>query len=268
MHSRPEQGTRRCSAPRSPARAFACACLAGAWLLAAVPVDAAIAGEPARQAGNVERAPPTSLEIGKALEAVRHDPNLAQTKRVRTLHWVRQDQPPPPQERPWLFDLFQFLGRAGAVSLWGLGAVAVALVMLWLVRVLRLLAPPPAPLAATPPPQRIQDLDIRPASLPADIGVAAQALLREGRIREALSLLYRGALSRAVHGFGLAIAASFTEGEVLAAVRRALDAPRTSYFENLVAQWRRAVYAGDAPSPEAVAPLCAGFNELLGGIAP
>ncbi|MFO1468335.1 MAG: DUF4129 domain-containing protein [Steroidobacteraceae bacterium] len=264
MHLPPESSARRASR-RLVCASVITACLAGAWV---PPFASAQAIEaPVRQAGNTERAAPTGIAVQKALADLRQDPNLGHTKRVRTLRWLRQDQPPPPQERPWLFGLFEFLGRAGGVALWGLGAVAVALVIIWLLRVLRLHAPPAVPTAAELAPQRILDLDIRPASLPADIGTAAQALLREGRIREALSLLYRGALSRAVHGFGLAIAASFTEGEVLAAVRKALDAPRTGFFEELVALWRRTVYAGDAPSPETVAPLCTRFNDLLGNIA-
>jgi hypothetical protein len=103
---------------------------------------------------------------------------------------------------------------------------------------------------------RESQLDLRPASLPEDIGAAALALLEAGRTREALSLLYRGALSRAVHRFGAVIGESFTEGEALKAVNARLDPPRVDYFAKLVGFWQRAVYAGERAAHEPIAHLC------------
>jgi hypothetical protein len=77
-------------------------------------------------------------------------------------------------------------------------------------------------------------------------------------------LLYRGALSRAVHRFGVRIEASFTEGEALRAVETHLDPPRTEYFGELVRLWQRAVYAGQMAAPPSVAALCVRFAPVLG----
>ena len=55
----------------------------------------------------------------------------------------------------------------------------------------------------------------RRKTLPPDVGAAAAALARAGRLREALSLLYRGALSELVHRRGVRLLASHTEGDVL-----------------------------------------------------
>ena len=115
---------------------------------------------------------------------------------------------------------------------------------------------------AEPVVTRIGDMDIRPESLPADIGAAALALAEAGKTREALSLLYRGALSRAVHRFGAAIGESFTEGEALRAVGLRLDPTRLEYFSDLVGIWRRAGYAGEALSGDPVRHLCRGFATL------
>ena len=48
-------------------------------------------------------------------------------------------------------------------------------------------------------PTHVRDLDIRPESLPDDIGAAARALWDRGEHRAALALLYRGLLSRLAH---------------------------------------------------------------------
>jgi hypothetical protein len=110
-------------------------------------------------------------------------------------------------------------------------------------------------------------MDIRPESLPDDIGTAALALAEAGKTREALSLLYRGALSRAVHRFGVSIGESYTEGEALRAVGARLDTARVSYFTDLVGIWRRAVYAGERMTADRVRPLCRGFRAALDAAA-
>ena len=114
----------------------------------------------------------------------------------------------------------------------------------------------------------VHGLDIRPESLPGNIGAAALALLEAGRGREALSLLYRGALSLAVHRHGIAILPSATEGEALRAVNATLDPPRAAYFTDLVALWQRAVYAGETISATPIHRLCRGFAATLEGAAP
>ena len=73
--------------------------------------------------------------------------------------------------------------------------------------------------AATRPfvaPTHVRDLDIRPESLPADIGAAARALWDRGEHRAALALLYRGMLSRLAHVHRVPIRDSSTEGDCLA----------------------------------------------------
>jgi hypothetical protein len=142
------------------------------------------------------------------------------------------------------------------------GAVGVGVAAIWLIRVMKARAPViEEPAAATA--ARESELDIRPASLPEDIGAAALALLEAGRTRDALSLLYRGALSRAVHRFGAVIGESFTEGEALKAVKARLDPPRVAYFAELVGFWQRAVYAGERAAHEPIAHLCTGFAPTL-----
>jgi hypothetical protein len=159
--------------------------------------------------------------------------------------------------------LFDYMSQAGSLLIWLGGAIVAAFAIVWSFRFLKARAPN-AKLARSRPISHVGDLDIRPDSLPEDVGAAALELLNAGRVRDALSLLYRGALSRAVHGFGVPIQESHTEGEALRAVVAGLDATRADYFRELVGLWQRAVYAGQ-PAPIApVSVLCSTFAATLG----
>lgn len=202
----------------------------------------------------------TPAAVQAAVETLRHDPNLGRDKTVRSLHWVAGEKPPqPPKDAPpWIVSLFRFLAQSGSLVIWVAGAIGFAVAAVWAYRLLKSRQSAPR-VAAAQGTSRVQDLDINPNSLPADVGAAALSLLEAGRTREALSLLYRGSLSRVVHRFAVAVGESFTEGEALRAVGQRLDPPRVQYFAALVALWQRVVYAAEAPAPESVAALCREF---------
>jgi len=226
-------------------------------VLLAAHASAAFAG-PQPAAGE-----PTRAQVQTAVDELRRDPNLGSDKKIRSLHWVDKKSPPPADAPPWIVDLFQFISQASGLLLWVAGGIGLAFAAVWIYRVIQ--ARRPAATAVIPQPaSHIQDLDIRPDSLPADVGEAALALLNAGRTREALSLLYRGALSRAVHQFSVPIDASYTEGEALRAVNRSLDSARAGYFSSLVGLWQRAVYAADVLPAEPIAALCREFSPILG----
>lgn len=237
-------------------------------LLKACAVALLLAGYAAGQSDNsAARAgvSPSHAAVQAAVEELRRDPNLGRTKTIKSLHWVEGQATPTLTEPPnWIVGLFQFLSQAAGVLLWVAGGIALAIAAIWVYRVVvarRSERPPPAPATVS----HVQDLDIRPASLPADVGGAALQLLAAGRTREALSLLYRGALSRAVHNFSVVIGESYTEGEALRAVNQRLDQTRVQYFSTLVGLWQRTVYAADIPGAEPVAALCREFSPVLGG---
>lgn len=200
-------------------------------------------------------------EVRAAAAKLRSDPNLGGEKTLRTLRWngVNEAKATP----RWLTALFDFLAQSSSFLLWIVGALCAALAVVWGMRMLRARAAVPA--APHIDLASVHGLDIRPESLPENIGAAAMELLEAGRQREALSLLYRGALSRAVHRHGIAIRESATEGEALRAVSATLDPPRAAYFSDLVALWQRAVYAGESVMREPIVRLCQGFAESLEG---
>jgi hypothetical protein len=96
-------------------------------------------------------------------------------------------------------------------------------------------------------------MELAPDKLPADVPGTAMALAREGKLRDALSLLYRGALSELVHKRGVQLLASHTEGE---AVRLA----GMPYFGLLVDAWRRCAYAKRFPSHAEVDGLATAYK--------
>jgi len=204
----------------------------------------------------------------EAATRLRQDPRLRGTERDRELRFKRDDKPKPRQSTPgwvlWLRGFVEWLNDSGRFLMWAFGALAVALLALRLRRIwgagagLRLSEQLDLP-------THVNQLDIRPQALPDDVGGAALALWRSGRTQEAMSLLYRGALSRLVHGHAVPIRSSSTEGDCLLLARPRLAPPGYAYLARLVAAWRSTVYAGREPGDDEVAGLCRDFQA---GLAP
>jgi len=114
-------------------------------------------------------------------------------------------------------------------------------------------------------PTHVQDLDIRPESLPPDIGAAGRALWERGDRRAALALLYRGMLSRLAHVHEVPIRDSSTEGDCLALAARTLDPARVAYVTRLVRTWQRFTYGGMSIEEAVAIELFAGFSQNLDG---
>ena len=139
----------------------------------------------------------------------------------------------------WLRAIGYAFAKASELALWIGAAALVAFALWWAARMLpQFRAPPPEPYR---PPAALFGMDLAPDKLPQDVSAAAAALARAGKLREALGLLYRGALSVLVHKRGVQLLASHTEGEVL----RLAGEP---YLQQLVSAWQRCAYADRAPS--------------------
>ena len=112
-------------------------------------------------------------------------------------------------------------------------------------------------------PTHVRDLDIRPESLPADVGAAARRLWDQGAHRAALALLYRGVLSRLAHVHRVPIRDSTTEGDCMALAAQHVTAARHAYVVQLVTVWQRAVYGGRPAEQDDVYELCQAFSGAL-----
>jgi hypothetical protein len=242
--------------------------LAAAAALLQTPFSAASAappeGAPAPSSVAPAEGPLSHDEIRAAVAKVVGDSNLAGRQTYRELRW-RQAKAPPPNT-PWVRGFFRFLTQWMSVLSWAAGAAAAVAAAIGLIRWLRALpsAAEPSPGARLP---GVGGSDIDPESLPEDVGAAALALLEAERLREALSLLYRGALSRAVHRYGAVIGESYTESEALRAMSANLDPDRAAYVADLVGVRQRTVYAGESAARETLERLCHGFAPSLDGAA-
>jgi hypothetical protein len=243
-------------------------------LLAAAVALGPLAGAAQPDAPAAADAAPSRELVGKALDKVANDPNLSPERTINMLRWKEAE---PATDEPWwrsfgnavarwIGGLFTFVAESGRLLVWVLGALAGALVALYIVRVVRVRGLPRVP-ARHAPPSHVRDLDIRPESLPGDVGAAALELWQRGEQRAALALLYRGLLSRLAHVHAVPIRASSTEGECLALARPRLAEPGARYAARLVEVWGAAVYGAREPATSAVETLCREFSAALDGKA-
>ena len=173
-----------------------------------------------------------------------------------TMQW-RARNPAEPKEGPdlsWLGALGYALANAARVALWVAAAAALAYALWWAARLLpRGSAPPAEPYR---PPASLFGMELAPETLPADVAAAAGALAAEGKLREALGLLYRGALSELVHRRGVRLLASHTEAEVLALSPQ----EKNPYMKQLIELWRQCAYARRDPERSQVEQLAQAYR--------
>jgi hypothetical protein len=170
--------------------------------------------------------------------------------------WERRERDKPGGfDTTWLRAIGYALAKAGEVLMWlGAGAL-IAYALWWAARMLpRGGAPPPEPYRA---PAALFGMELAPQTLPPDVGAAAAALAGEGRLREALSLLYRGALSELVHKRGVQLLASHTEGDVIRL------SGELSYLQSLINAWQRCAYARRMPAAGEVEQLAADYGKAF-----
>ena len=150
------------------------------------------------------------------------------------------------------------LAKAAEFALWVLAGAALAYAVWFIARML------PRERAARPepyrPPVALFGMSLAPETLPADIPAAAAALARSGKPREALGLLYRGALSTLVHKRGVQLQASHTELEVLHLSNEKLEPIPADYFTSLVRTWRESAYADRHAGTPEIERLAQGYG--------
>jgi hypothetical protein len=218
------------------------------------------------QVGPERRAAPsfTETDIAAALAKVKADPNLSPTRTISVPRW-RSSTKSGQLSWGWLkwtAQLFRFLAQSSRGLFW---TAIVALAIVLLVHLMRALGARDARahIDRLVTPTHVRDLDIRPESLPADIGAAARALWDAGQRRAALALLYRGLLSRLAHVHRVPIRDSTTEGDCLALTRTHLTEARYDYSARLIKVWQRAVYGGTDAEAPTVYELCDAFAGAL-----
>jgi hypothetical protein len=240
-------------APPARGAATAAMALVAAALLALAPL-------PPAQAQSAAKDP--RAEIAEVLK----DPMFPhQRERMR---WQRRAAAEPDKsgsgwDLRWLEAVGYAFAKFSEAALWLAVAVLLALGLWWAARLVP--REGSAPRAAWRAPPVLFGMELAPETLPADLPGAVRALAAAGRVREALALLYRGTLSALVHGRGVALLPSDTEGEALARVRAHGEAETTRFFGELIAHWQAAAYARRAPPPAELERLVAAYAERFPG---
>lgn len=206
-----------------------------------------------------ERAPPTQASA-KINEVMALDELNNRTK-IKT--WVAKDQQEPQQSKDKLSEgIIQLVASMLKSLLWIAVLIAVVLAMIYRQKILAYLTPLRKQANPITAPEVLFGLDIRPESLPEDIAGAARNLWKEGKVREALSLLYRGALVILTHEEHLEIHAGHTEGDILKLAKPSTEAERYQYLCTLTKLWQTIAYAHRSPSPQEVEPLFTGWHSF------
>ncbi len=233
--------------------------------------DDDVASEPHAAASATPSTDPRARHVQAALDGLRADPLLSGRHKEHRLRWKNDPADKPADEDnksllAWLIALGHFLNDTSRLLMYGLIAGAAVLVVVGVHRVARLRGwrrRVHAPTSVS----HVRDLDVRPESLPDDVGAAAWALWQAGQVPAALSLLYRGALSRLIHRFAVPITASATEGECLELAQGRLEATALRYVTQVVRAWQASTYGGRALSLAMGESLCSGFGQRLDAVA-
>ena len=211
---------------------------------------------------------PDAAAIARALARVKADPNLATSRTIKTLKWKTSAtrSSGTPAWLQWVVGLFRWFDQGARLLVWCAAVVLAGMLGAYLYRVVRARVARPAA-GEFVAPTHVQDLDIRPESLPDDIGAAARGLWDRGDHRAALALLYRGLLSRLAHAHRVPIRDSSTEGDCLVLASTHLDRARQEYVSRLVRLWQQTVYGHESAETTVVYGLCDGFAPALDAAA-
>jgi hypothetical protein len=218
-----------------------------------------------RESAQPKAASPGPSEIARAIDTVKADPNLATERTIKTLRWKGSTESRPSGVLAWfgwIIGLFRWLEQSARLLVWGAAVLLAGMLVVYIARTIRRHGVPRMEELFVAP-SHVRDLDIRPESLPKDIGIAARALWDRGEHRAALALLYRGMLSRLAHVHRIPIRDSSTEGDCLALAASHLTQGGRQYASRLVRVWQRFVYGGQDTQAATVYVLCDDFASAL-----
>lgn len=200
--------------------------------------------------------PAKATSAREIIHKVLQDPVFGCSVPDTTWERRRKDDPQPSQMPAWL----RMLGEFGkfiaillqyAVYVAGAGLLLFLAVLLYRRRHDWLGGPHTATL-----PETLFGLDVRPESLPDDVGDAARALLAGDDAVGSLSLLYRGALSALLHKRHIDFRQGDTEADCLGRARNRVEAAAHAYFSRLLDAWKLAAYAHQPPVATEIGALC------------
>ncbi len=178
----------------------------------------------------------------------------------------------PPALLKWLLDVLEGFTRGFAAFGKALLLIVAGVLLGWLLyRAWRsgdyLGMRPPDRARQKTPPASLFGLSLERDDLPDDVAAACRDFLRQGDVRAALSLLYRGVLVYLLEQDRLEIPDSATEGECVEQVRASCPEAQSAYFARLTRLWIVTAYGHQTPDQQQIAGLCGEWERLFGGVA-
>jgi hypothetical protein len=172
-------------------------------------------------------------------------------------------------DSPLLATIIEALAELLRVAVWIALGIAIAFVLYYLLRRLRLLDGlfKVGKDGRYVPPDTLFGLDVRPESLPDDLAGVALQLARTGDLLKALSLLYRGTLSTLLHRDSVELVGGDTEEDCMRKSVRQIPAPALAYLARLVAAWQRLAYARRNVPQTDIETLCNEWSVYFGKAA-
>jgi len=157
----------------------------------------------------------------------------------------------------WLEALSHFFSDFGQVLIWFFAGLLVGFLIFQLIKNKQWLKQFLKPKKTKrKPPSELFGLAIDKQSLPEHISDTALALLAEGKLREALSLLYRGALARFVYEQHIEITDNLTETECAELIQQKAPNNESQLFNSLTQTWLLFAYGHQSLETQKVADLC------------
>ncbi len=144
--------------------------------------------------------------------------------------------------------------EAGELLRFGIIVTGVLLIAVLLARAMQGMighVKPPTP----PKAKVVLGMNVERASLPRDIAGKARKLWEDGQTQEAISLLYRGAISWLINHEDVPIQESDTEQECLQRSQAGSDPEVATYFAQLTRAWVSLAYGNRQPSEPEVGQL-------------
>lgn len=236
--------------------------VAAATLLVAV-----LAGLPASPPARAA----TDGQPQQVIAEVLSDPDFGSDETVR--RWRYRVEPEPDDGERWNIPALHGLGNFLATAVEAVFWVAVTAAGIWaVIHLLRNAGPlrnllPRRRISRAAMPDSIGAIELDAENLPRDVLAAALAAWQAGEARQALGLLYRGAIVAMLER-GIRLPDSATEGDVLERSRTVLTDSGHGALTELVHSWQAMAYAHRGPDQARFEQLCAGFREHLRGPSP
>ena len=218
----------------------------------------ALAAAPAHDA-RAEQAAAPKVDPAAEIANILKDPQFGHSETRNRIKFIGprwQPGPSEPTDFSWIEALGRFLAEISRGAAWTAGAIAIAFALYYLAKYVRVHGFGPVRRAR---PDFLFGMDVRPESLPDDVAGVALDLAQAGRLREALSLLYRGCLVRFIEE-GIEFQKGDTEGDCTRRVDAAAAPGRRAYFRRIVDSWQELAYGHFAVTNERVTRLAREWN--------